>query len=99
MPAQLPSCLLCPQGGCLSPGMRPPCCYKEVFLLLLALFPTALEQNSIYHGVVTQLHKAVHLIAVHRTVISKLKPFMKGDVVSLGLCCLKRWQKMHFHGT
>lgn len=79
MPPQLPSCLLCPQGSCLSPGMRPPCLYKEVFLLL-ALFPTALEQNSIYHGIVTQPHNAGHLIAVHRTVISKLKLFMKGDV-------------------
>lgn len=94
MPPQLPSYLLCPLGGCLSPAVRPLCCYKEVFLLLLALSPTALEQNSMYCGIVTQLHNAVHLTAVHRTAISstKLKLFMKGHNVSLGLCCLKRWQ-------
>lgn len=77
-----------------------PCCYKELFFLLLTLFPTALEQNAIYCGVVTQLHNAVHLISVHRTVISSTKPklFIKGDIMSLSLCCLKRWQQMSFHG-
>lgn len=81
--------VFCALGGCLSPGRRPLCCYKAVFLLLHTLSPTALEQNSIY------CHISVHLISVHRTAISstKLKLFMKGHNVSLSLCCLKRWQQ------